>query len=135
MRFLKNIVIALLLGACASGQAAAKTEERVKTLVANYQKALREGNREQVKKLVTGEYYQKLTENKLLERLFKQNSPPSKEQKIKEEYEVEVVESKVVKGSIMASVKEKGSSDKHKEWFKIKKTGDKYLIERDVHTD
>ena len=118
---------------------AAFANPEVKKLVVEYQKALANQQKERVQELTTEEYFKTLSKNNLLERLFKatENAKPPK---AGDEYEVEVVESKVVKGSIMASVQKAGGDGKaekdgHKDWYRIKKVGDKYLIDRQVHLD
>lgn len=126
MLFLKSLIVCVSL---TSLYALANPE--VEKLVQDYKQAMNSHDKEKVKALTTDEFYKSLTNNDLLDRLFK------KTKKVKKKYEVEVVESKVVKDGIMASASEKGSDHdhKHKDWYKIKKSDGKYLIDQEVHLD
>lgn len=110
----------------------------IEKLVLDYKAALNAQDKDKIQKLVTTQHYQSLTKDGLLERLFKQTQKDTRGAK---KYQVEVIESKVVKGAIMARAQEVGEKhdhndhQDHKDWLKIKKTEKGYLIEEEVHMD
>ena len=110
----------------------------IEKLVLDYKTALNAQDKDKIQKLVTEKHYQNLTKDGLLERLFKQTQKSAKAER---KYKVEVIESKVVKGAIMARAQEVGEKhdhkdhQDHKDWLKIIKTEKGYLIEEEVHMD
>ncbi|MEX1099162.1 MAG: hypothetical protein WEB87_01980 [Bacteriovoracaceae bacterium] len=135
MPFLRKFVILALCafalaanGGVAVAVAVAVAKE-AQSLVLDYKKAMRSHDKKKVRELVTKDYYAKLNENDLLDRLFKSSKKAEKNRK----YKIEVVNSKVVQGAVMASAQEEGSE--HKDWYKLKKTKDGLKIDQEVHID
>lgn len=129
MSFFKMILALLTIsfGALASADAQKAALE--------YQQALDLQDKSKLKNAVTKEYYKKLSQNRLLERLFKSSAPKKKK------YQIKVVESKVVKGSVMALIEpledeQKGkASHEHKTWVILEKIDGKYLVSGERHDD
>lgn len=93
---------------------------KIENIVKSYLEAKNLHDKKKIKKLTTNDFYQRLNKDNHLDRLFKLNKP----QKI--QYEIEIIKSKIVKGLILAKVKEKDSHDSitleviaHKDSYKI----------------
>lgn len=117
--------------------------KEIQDLVIAYKVAFENQDKEKIKSLVTEKFFKRLNTNKLLDRLFAKNKKAEGKNHQHEggikpgSFKVEVIQSKVVKGSIMASLAPKKSNEghNHKEWFKIEKVKGRYLIDQEVHLD
>ncbi len=130
MRIFKIIAMALAL----SSQVFGGQSEEIKKAALLYQRALDVKDKAKLKQAITKDYYARLAKNNLIDRLFK-----GKKKNSEEEYKVEIIESKVVKGSSMASIRSEKDSDKSghesKIWVKLEKVEGKFLVSDEVHAD
>jgi hypothetical protein len=130
--FKRYSIVALLM--LPLSNAFAEDSQDIKAIVKKYKDGINQHKIELVKETTSESFYKTLNKNDLLKRLFEKT-------KIKKspEYQVEVVKSKVVKGAIVANVKEEQAKNKntheHKESYKIIKTDNGYKIDSIIHLD
>ena len=97
MLWIKKLIVFTLLTVALPAHTKDESE-KLKEVALNYQRGFDLQKKDLIKKVTTKKYYQELTNNKLLDRLFQVNKI-EKEKK----YQVEVIQSKVVKGMIIAN--------------------------------
>tara|TARA_B100001971_G_scaffold215182_1_gene259102 strand:+ start:46117 stop:46506 length:390 start_codon:yes stop_codon:yes gene_type:complete len=128
MLWIKKLIVFTLLTVALPAHTKDESE-KLKEVALNYQRGFDLQKKDLIKKVTTKKYYQELTNNKLLDRLFQVNKI-EKEKK----YQVEVIQSKVVKGMIIAKIIDSEDKD-HAKTIKIKKTEDGYKVDSHIHMD
>jgi len=130
MSWLKRLIIlsTLLLSHHSFALLSEDQKKDIKEVVLTYKKGIDEQSKSSVKKTSSKKFYQSMTKNQLLDRLFKKN-------KIKKDldYEIEIIDSQVIENYIIAKVKSSESDEV--DHFKIVNTKDGYKIDSKIHLD